>query len=832
MASSPVQIVLNSNDFISIWDRDGGGEHKDFYAGNDSDFAIHKLKLTSQLSSIKQIQNSNRFSDVTYAKVVLKQSALAKSHRPTGSIFNTIAPVVGAGDLGVILVEFDGLSIDRVSNKIMQAEPETKWKEKQVGGKVKKVANPSNLRSEVGAIEEISSYSAADKRKFSVSEGIDWLTNPQTGGAYIIELFENPPPSQNWDNLTDSKRTLFKSFYDGLLNIGIGLVVFKIVDSEKNAPMFSVRLEDSMANAMIQLSPIRSIIKRQNIPIKININQIKHSDLLRFLDDHPLVKKIALPPIITKSVNEKKRKNVDSTFSIPKTDPAKSYPKIAVVDGGVSEIFDDWVEERWGLLADQDKDKDHGTFISGLAIAGNVLNGDEVCKELDGCKIIDLDILPKEGAWDNYYRGEPLQFFRELESAVKALKAKTGVRVFNFSLNIEEHVSSDGYSLPAKLLDEIAEENDVIFIISAGNTKPYDHRKEWPIDSLDALSILASSRNDTIKKPAESYRNLSVSALNPPNLKGIVPYALSSYSCRGPGIRIGLKPDLAHIGGAGPNSSGHGLFSLDAVGNKVEGCGTSYATPNVSKTIACLDNAIEGDVSRESLMALSIHHAVIPELLKNKQLKNIAKDLIGFGIPSSSTEILEGSENAITLVFANRIFNGRRMSFNFSWPASLFDAELGKCFGHARLTVVSTPPFNYKYGAEFVRVNIEGHLRQQQKEGNYKGRLDPLYLPDASAGMLYEKNQIAHSFKWSPIKVFEKTFPKGVGPSSDWKLEIEYLARDGESLPIDGIPFTALLTISDPEKKKPVFNDMRQSLQSKGVKIVDIMTAARIVPRV
>src|SRR5687767_4988171 len=119
MASSPIQVVLNSNDFISIWDREGGGEHKDFYAGNDSDFVAHKSKLSGQLGSIKKIQTSNKFSDIMYAKVVLKQSAIAKRHRPTGSVFNTIAPVVGAGDLGVIIVELDTGSTDKVSNKIM-----------------------------------------------------------------------------------------------------------------------------------------------------------------------------------------------------------------------------------------------------------------------------------------------------------------------------------------------------------------------------------------------------------------------------------------------------------------------------------------------------------------------------------------------------------------------------------------------------------------------------------------------------------------------------------------------------------------------------------------
>jgi len=156
----------------------------------------------------------------------------------------------------------------------------------------------------------------------------------------------------------------------------------------------------------------------------------------------------------------------------------------------------------------------------------------------------------------------------------------------------------------------------------------------------------------------------------------------------------------------------------------------------------------------------------------------------------------------------------------------------GCCYGSARLSIISTPPFDYRYGAEFVRVNIVGHLRQQQEDGSFKGRLDPLYLPDDTSGQLYEKNQIQYSFKWSPIKVFERTFARGIGQTSDWKLEIESLARDGENIPAAGIPFTALLTISDPAGKAPFFQEMRQLLQAQGVQILDIQTAARILSRV
>jgi hypothetical protein len=71
-----------------------------------------------------------------------------------------------------------------------------------------------------------------------------------------------------------------------------------------------------------------------------------------------------------------------------------------------------------------------------------------------------------------------------------------------------------------------------------------------------------------------------------------------------------------------------------------------------------------------------------------------------------------------------------------------------------------------------------------------------------------------------------------VGPSSNWRLFVDYLTRAGEVMPDDGIPFTAIVTISDPAGEQPVFNDMRQNLQALGAQIADIRTAARITPRV
>lgn len=246
--------------------------------------------------------------------------------------------------------------------------------------------------------------------------------------------------------------------------------------------------------------------------------------------------------------------------------------------------------------------------------------------------------------------------------------------------------------------------------------------------------------------------------------------------------------------------------------------------------LSSLDHAIEGDVSRETLMALVAHHAIIPEILTQKELKDVARHLVGFGIPSNVANVLEGDDHQITLVFANRLKKGKLMRFQFSWPPSL--VKDGKCLGTARLTLVSTPPLDYKHGTEFIRANIDAHLRQEQKDGAFKNRLEPIYLPDLKGSSSSEEDLIEYALKWSPIKAYAKTFKRGVGPSTTWHLDVEYLLRDGEEMPENGVPFTALLTISDHEKEAPVFNDVRQMLQSIGVTTADIQTAARVLARI
>ncbi|MCB9957972.1 MAG: S8 family peptidase [Rhodospirillaceae bacterium] len=831
--ASPVQIVLNPENYDEAREAGGGGPKTDFFAFRDDAFRLHKTRLIEQLEGIARALERQPQTSIGHAKVILRKIAWAKSHRPVKALFTAErTPVVGGGRLGVLLVEMRPETARAVAAKIYEAEETTTLRFSAARGK--DVPHPSARRSEAGAIEKIELFGPSDRRSFSIEEALVWLANPMTGGSYQVELFEVPPPRSSWDAVGENRRLLYQSFVDGLTRIGRGLDVGRTVTGRRAEPLLSVRLGRSEMPATLRLGE-PSQAERRKVLVPFNSNRERHTQLLGFLETHPLVRHIDLPGIVVRSPAETGRVRPDIA-EVPTRNASRTYPLVGVIDGGISPVLADWVVDRWDFLADADTDASHGTFIGGLAVMGGSLNGTATCPEPDGALLVDVDVFPNDQQADSfasYYPSGLPDFFGEVESAVSELRARQGVRMFNMSLNIRQPAVPARYSEHASRLDAIADANDVLIFISAGNTEAQNTRTEWQADPSSALAHLAAAQDDGMLMPAESVRNVAVSAVNPPGLANAIAYAPSRYSRRGPGLRTGVKPDLAHVGGSGSPKGplGHGLFSVAADGTVIDGCGTSYSTPLVAKTAAALDHAIEGEVSRETLVGLLVHHAQMPEPLRPKVMWPVARHLVGFGIPQSADRMLEGSDHEITLVFASRLRKGQQMNFRFQWPTSLVGAG-GKCRGAAKLTLVSTPPLDQRFGDEFVRVNVDASLQQEKEDGGWEGRLDPIYLPGKGETPSIEAELIEHGLKWSPVKAYAKASPRGVGKSPNWRLTVGYLTRVGEEMREEGVPFTAILTIADLEGTRPVFNDLRQSLLASNIQIADIRTAARVMPRV
>ena len=394
--SSPIQIVLNPENYEEARQAGGGGGRKDFFAHRDAEFVAHRNALQSQLDTISGVLSAQSQGDVGYVKIILRRDAWAKSHRPVVSLFReNRTPVVGGGDLGVMIVEARPSRLREVAAEIARAEIHTEMRFNEQ--KLKDEPHPSARKSETGAVDRIELYGPADRRSFSVEEAVAWLSNPITGSSYQVELFDAPPPRSDWDRLDAGRRRLAESFVAGFNALERGLSVERLPSHRNKQPILSVRLDQSINQPVLRLNETPAGERRRELAT-FNPDLDRHARLLTFLDNHPLVRRIELPGIVVRA----NRPPTPTTrvrptdVTIPVRDSRRTHPRIGIIDGGISEALSDWVIERWDILADEDVDLAHGTFIGGLAAVGAALNGVEICPEPDGAELVDLAVFPNE----------------------------------------------------------------------------------------------------------------------------------------------------------------------------------------------------------------------------------------------------------------------------------------------------------------------------------------------------------------------------------------------------------------------------------------------------
>lgn len=828
-----VQIVLNDKDFIGPRDARQMGPHNEFFKKNDGTFTAHKRTISAKLKAIQsQLALVNQKSCVL--KVSLRDDAFAKSHRPNRAIFKPdIAPCVGAGDLGEMYYFTTPPDLSRVQNAVDEAEEQTTVK---INKKGQNFFSPSAQRSDLGAIKDIEITSPDSKRRFSADAAAQWLSSPNIIGGYIVELFQPPPVRRSGQSLVRTGYPDALKEILGILGQGVRANALREVGAVPAIEVVPVRrralksdVEDVTAEAAVAGTVIDT---------SIDANE----RLLNKLAEHPLVRRILLPYQL--SLESAGGSPASAAPALPPKISGSSYPRVGVIDNGISKILSDWVIHRHDFLDETEVGQDHGTFIAGLLTWGQTLNGADHCAEADGCELVDVALFPS-GSFQNVYANGFDDFLSEVESGIADARQAHGVRIFNLSINLRQPVQATDYSYFASRLDEIADRYGVIIVNSAGNLPPAEWRKPWPKRPNDVLAYFATRTTlDTITQPSESARSVTVGALNPQSCVGHDVGAPTTYTRRGPGLRMGQKPDVAHFGGSQGFGSPlqHGLRSLDLTGAMVENAGTSFAAPLVAKTLAALDSRTNGALATHSLKAMLIHNAAYSTALNNPRLKELARQFSGFGTPSSSLAAVETDDYSITLLF-NSVLPAsagkpRILRFPFAWPAALVD-DKGACHGSARMTLVYDAPLDRHFGAEAVRVNLDAHLRQRthgtdaKNRPRYETRLPQCFLPKTSSQPVLERELIKNGLKWWPTKRYLKTFGEnGEGIYSDWLLEVDSTVRAEASFPAAGIPFTVVLTIEDHEKRRPVFQEMRRSLLTRNVLLQDIQVTIRTQQRI
>jgi hypothetical protein len=833
VANEPVQVVTNPERLREPrTPSTPASAGTDFFAGDDVGFIRQKARLTDAIKQIEAVISSESWmasqGGLAHVRVSMRADAIAKSHRPQKALFvSHWTPHVATARVGEPIYAVTPRSLRYVLQRLESAPEDVRVRVDARTGEL--VPAPNRLRCEVSALESVELWTAADKRSFSAEEAVTWLSKPDAGGNYVIEFF--PLASADRDlELTVSQRVSARTLQTELSALGIDARARRSLGATASREV-SIRVLEETGPSQLSLGLLSEAVGSALVPSgSPSFDVDRHQAVLEVLDRSPLVRSVSLPPV---PQQRHTRSAVAAETALPPLLEPPSGPvgRVGVIDGGVSEALEEWVEERWGQLAEADRELHHGTFISGLLIAAADMNPEFLSPQRTGCFISDVDLLPADpGAtgvpFAKYYPNGVIDFFDEVEAAVHELRGRRQVRIFNFSMNFDSPRDDRSYGYAAQRVDEIARDQDVIFVVSGGNLGLIEQRAEWSNDDNRAVALLATESRTTIAEPAESLFNVSVSALNPPGLQDQRAYVLTRYSRRGPGLRGATKPDVGHVGGSGTLDPyrGHGLTSIDASGGLQTGAGTSYAAPLVARQLADLDALIDGEVSREVLLALLIHYCTLPADMRRDAVLPIAKHLAGFGIPMTAEEMLERPDSEIALVVRSTVLPGEQHTLDFSWPEAL--VRDGSCRGYARLTLVARPILAYEHGDERVRVNIDAKLMQQQAGGGYKSALSPTNGPARSKAARLERDLLNEELKWQVVKSFDARF-RGRGSRSNWRLLVEYLTRAEESLPTAGVEFAAILTIADPTGIAPVFQQMRQQLGSLGVRTADIRTSLR-----
>jgi len=800
MANNPVQVVLQTDQYMKLPEGGGSGGTKDFYEDRDDEFKRHKQQLLKQVESIRTVLSRSGSRRVGYVKVRLQSNALAKSHRPVDALFKSKSlPLVGSGALGELYFEVTPDTLGAVAEAISDAE-ETVTKRDN-----KNKLKASSARSETGAIEEITLPSVKDKRAFSLESAVEHFKKWPGARYFTVELFVDEASLRAGDGRAAalSELTLFRR---DLGNLSEHLKIWSSGSEWRDLHITTVQVP-------------ASFVKSDRFGETLGL-------LVEFLDHSPLVRRYALGAVVVRGQQSARVPTPPAPLSraaLPEPQPGVDYPVVGVVDAGISQhrSISAWSAGAVGFMREPDSDRDHGTFIAGLLVNGAAFNPNQRI-EPDPCKFFDYDLFTEdeEKFEDNFEQGF-LDMMRQLDQELTDAKPE-GMRVINLSLNPEDMTDQNGYSPYAAILDEIADKHDVIFVISAGNLESAQARNRWPDGATPALQQLATYRQlgaDRIYVPGETARNITVGALEPIDSAGLTRPA--RYSRRGPATSAGIKPDFAHVGGC--FATNNPLHSVDHSGSLVPEEGTSFAAPLVAKTLAILDHRIEGRPPRDVLLALMYHFAKMPALLNDKLLNDVSKDFAGFGIPGAVDDMLATDDTSITLVFQDVLPNRKELSFDFEWPDVL--VENGITRGVVDLTIVYSPPFDRRHQAEFTRVNLDAYLRQEtfnkkKQEFSFTGRLKPDH------GGILEKNLIAHGAKWWPVKRYSRKFTRLEG-TSNWRLVVDSLTRAGAEYPASGVSFAVILTISDPDKKAGVFASVRRGLVNQGVGLRDVRTQAR-----
>ena len=480
---------------------------------------------------------------------------------------------------------------------------------------------------------------------------------------------------------------------------------------------------------------------------------------------------------------------------LPPPEADTEYPVVGVIDSGTdpkNQHLQAWVEARDEEdVPAVDQNNEHGSLVAGLIVNGRMLNHDAAGFPRGKARVVDIVAYPSTGVREDVL----------VETMRRAFAKYPHVKIWNLSLNDTANpVVSERFSTFAMALDALQDQFDVTIVNSAGNfsEKP---AYAWPRADL--------GQRDRILPPADSLRGISVGsqahlAHNGACAKVGEP---SPFTRKGPGAAYVPKPEVTHFGGntdALLRYGQMGILSVDGSGGLSEAAGTSFAAPLVAATAAHVAHQMAERPSRNLLKALITHSAV----LHSPEVVAATLPYTGFGRPPEPEMILRCRPWESTLIFELELPYLKRTFHRLNFPIPECLHKDGKVFGEFTMTLVYDSPTDPSDGAAYSQVNIDPSLGPcditDSKQEYCGGQIFP-YPKDYR--QLFEKSLIENGFKWSPVKVYRRVMTR-LDPHDTWRISLEMATRKSEFTPPPRQKAVLIVTIADPGKSLPVYNEV------------------------
>lgn len=369
--------------------------------------------------------------------------------------------------------------------------------------------------------------------------------------------------------------------------------------------------------------------------------------------------------------------------------PPDSAPKVCVIDSGI--------QENHKLLSPAIDFANSKSFIpNDTSTADWVQNGGHGTKVAGA--ILYPKVIPQEGTYQLPFwiqnarvldssNMSTLYFPKLMEDIVSTFLP---TKIFNLSITSTGQFRFSHMSSWASSIDKLSYLNDILVIVSTGNTSISNIRKR--LNQSKSYPDFLNDKSNRVLNPAQSCFALTVGSIcsSEYNQNGEKSFGVqdkpSAFTKSGPGIWGMIKPDVVEYGGDLIYQIVNGEYlvryksevateliqsTLNVPNHVGKDIGTSFSTPKVSHIAAALQKILPTE-SAQMYRNLVVQSARLPfTLFRNPKFENLVQ--YGYGIPDVN-RATGNTENRITFIASNDIIPKQARLYSIRIPDSLRNA--------------------------------------------------------------------------------------------------------------------------------------------------------------